>query len=123
MLEGGRILHHFKVFAPDPKNTILIAGYQAAGTRGALVAGGVRTIKIHGEQVPVNAHVEILTSGSAHADYREMLEWLKHFKKPPKKVFITHGEYSSALSFKEKIQHELGWKCDIPDYLETVELL
>jgi metallo-beta-lactamase family protein len=123
MLEGGRILHHFKVFAPDPKNTIFITGYQAVGTRGELVARGDRTIKIHGEQVSVNAQVVILTSGSAHADYREMLDWLKCFKKPPKKVFLTHGEYNSALSFQQKIVDELGWECVIPAYLDKVELV
>jgi metallo-beta-lactamase family protein len=122
MLEGGRILHHFSVFAPDPKNTILITGYQAEGTRGALVARGDRSIKVHGEQVSVNAEVVIMTSGSAHADYREMLDWLKNFKKPPQKVFVTHGEYKTSICFKEKIEQELGWKCDVPDYLGTVEL-
>lgn len=122
MLEGGRILHHFKVFAPDSKNSILITGYQANGTRGAIVARGDRSIKIHGEQVPVNAQVEVMTSGSAHADYSEMLDWLKHFNNPPKKVFITHGEHNSALSFKDHIEKELGWKCVVPDYLDKVEL-
>ena len=122
MLEGGRILHHFKVFAPDHKNSILITGYQANGTRGAMVARGDSSIKVHGEQVPINAHVEVMTSGSAHADYSEMLDWLKHFKKPPKKVFITHGEHSSAISFKDHIEKELGWKCVVPDYLDKVEL-
>ena len=122
MLEGGRILHHFKVFAPDHKNSILITGYQANGTRGAMVARGDGSIKVHGEQVPINAHVEVMTSGSAHADYSEMLDWLKHFKKPPKKVFITHGEHSSAISFKDHIEKELGWKCVVPDYLDKVEL-
>lgn len=122
MLEGGRVLHHLKVFAPDPKSSILITGYQAAGTRGAKVVKGDREIKIHGEQVPIRAHVEVMSSGSAHADYREMLDWLKHFKSPPKKVFITHGEYNSALSFKGHIESELGWKCVVPDYLDKVEL-
>lgn len=122
MLEGGRILHHIKVYGPDPKNSILITGYQANGTRGALVARGDRSIKFHGEQVAINAHVEVMTSGSAHADYREMLDWLNHFKKPPKKVFITHGEHSSAVSFKEHIEKELGWSCVVPDYLDKVEL-
>ena len=122
MLEGGRVLHHLKVFAPDPKSSILITGYQANGTRGAKVVKGDREIKIHGEQVPIRAHVEVMSSGSAHADYREMLDWLKHFKSPPKKVFITHGEYNSALTFKGHIESELGWKCVVPDYLDKVEL-
>lgn len=123
MLEGGRILHHLKVFGPDPKSTILITGYQAVGTRGAQLVKGDREIKIHGEQVPIRAQVEVMSSGSAHADYREMLDWLKNFKSPPKKVFITHGEYNSAITFKSHIEKELGWQCEVPDYLEKVELL
>ena len=123
MLEGGRILHHLKAFAPDPKSSILITGYQAVGTRGAQLVKGDREIKIHGEQVPIRAQVEVMSSGSAHADYREMLDWLKHFKSPPKKVFITHGEYNSAITFKSHIEKELGWQCEVPDYLEKVELL
>lgn len=122
MLEGGRILHHIKAYGSDPKNTILITGYQANGTRGAMVARGDLEIKVHGEQIPIRAKVEVMTSGSAHADYREMLDWLKHFKRAPKKIFLTHGEHSSAVSLKQSIEKELGWNCVVPDYLNKVEL-
>lgn len=122
MLEGGRILHHLKAFAPDPKSTILITGYQASGTRGAKLVNGDREIKIHGDLVPVRAHVEVMSSGSAHADYQEMLGWLDNFRRAPKKVFITHGETSSAQSFKDKIVNKFGWNCAIPDYLQSENL-
>lgn len=122
MMTGGRVLHHLKVFAPDPKNTILITGFQAVGTRGARMLSHETEIKIHGEMYPVLAKVEELTNTSAHGDYEEILHWLKHFKSPPKKVFITHGEPESSLAMKATIEKELGWSCELPEYLEQVDL-
>ncbi len=122
MLEGGRVLHHIRVFAQDARNTIVFAGYQAAGTRGADMISGKESIKIFGETVPVLAEVQVLSNMSAHADYEEMLEWLRHFNHHPRKVFITHGEPEAALSLKEKIEAQYNWSCVIPDYLHT-ELL
>lgn len=123
MATGGRILHHLKFFAPDYRNTILFTGYQAGGTRGARILKGEKEIKLFGQMVPINAQVESLTNTSAHADYEEMLTWLKRFKKPPRKVFITHGESDAANSLKKHIEKELGWKCIVPRYLDKVELL
>lgn len=122
MMEGGRILHHLKVFAPDYRSTILLTGYQVGGTRGARLINGEREIKIHGQFVPVHAHVKSMSNTSAHADYQEMLDWLKHFKKPPKKLFITHGEMKSAESFKEKIEKKFGWNCTVPAYMQMEKL-
>ncbi|EKD71653.1 MAG: hypothetical protein ACD_46C00134G0001, partial [uncultured bacterium] len=119
MAEGGRILYHLKAYAPDPKSTILFTGFQAAGTRGARIIKGEKEIKIHGQFVPVRAHVEVISSTSAHADYQELLEWLSKFTKPPKRIFITHGEPESALSLKNKITEKLGWNCVIPQYQQT----
>ena len=76
MATGGRVLHHLKRFAPDGKNLILFSGFQAAGTRGAAMIGGARTIKIHGEYIPVEAEVANLTMLSAHADSDELMRWL-----------------------------------------------
>ena len=117
MLEGGRVLHHVKMFAPDPKNTIVFAGYQAAGTRGADIINGKESIKIFGEDVPIRAEVQVLNNMSAHADYEEILQWLRNFNHPPRKVFITHGEPEAAQSLKEKIEAQYKWPCVIPDYL------
>lgn len=109
MATGGRILHHLKTFAPDEKSTILFAGYQASGTRGSRMVNGEKEIRIFGEMVPVRAQVELMSNLSAHADYQEIVDWLKNCKRPPKKVFITHGEDDSRISLKEQIEKQLGW--------------
>lgn len=123
MMTGGRILHHLKVFAPDPRSTILMTGFQAGGTRGARLIAGERELKIHGQMIPVKAHIEYLTNTSAHADYEEILIWLKRFNRAPRKVFITHGEPDAAASLKKHIEAQLGWSCQIPDYLDEETLL
>lgn len=122
MATGGRILHHLKHFVVNPRNTILFTGFQAGGTRGDRMVEGEKEVKIHGQFYPVQARIENLTSLSAHADYEGILKWLRGFKKPPRKTFITHGEPAAALSLKEKIQEELGWNVVIPEYLESQEL-
>ena len=122
MLEGGRVLHHIRVFAPDERNTIVFAGYQAAGTRGADMTGGKPEIKVFGESIPVKAEVQVLSNMSAHADYEEILQWLRNFNHHPRKVFITHGEPEAAQALKEKIEEELNWSCVVPDYLQTERL-
>ncbi len=123
MLEGGRVLHHIKVFAPDPRNTIVFAGYQAAGTRGSDIANGKHAIKLFGETIIVDAEVQVLSNMSAHADYEEILQWLSHFNHHPRKVFITHGEPEAAKSLKEKIEERYGWPCMVPEYEHTEMLL
>lgn len=119
MLEGGRVLHHIKNFAPDEKSTIVFTGYQANGTRGAEIINGKRVIKMFGQAFEVNAEVQVLSNMSAHADYEEILQWLSHFNHTPRKVFITHGEPAAAQSLKEKIEEKYGWQCVIPEYLQT----
>lgn len=122
MATGGRVVHHLKAFAPDRRNTILLAGYQAAGTRGAALAGGAREVKIHGEYVPVRAEVVSLGSLSAHADRGELLAWLARIPKPPKQVFVTHGEPVAADSLREAIEERHGWSCTVADHLQEVQL-
>lgn len=122
MLEGGRVLHHIKVFGPDQRNTVVFAGYQAAGTRGADMINGKPTIKLFGEVVPINAEVKVLSNMSAHADYEEIIQWLSHFNHHPRKIFITHGEPEAAQSLKDKIYERFKWQSVIPDYQQT-ELL
>lgn len=119
MLEGGRVLHHIRVFAPDAKNTIVFAGYQASGTRGADMINGKKSIKLFGETIAVNAEVQVLSNMSAHADYEEILDWLSKFNRRPRKVFITHGEPEAANALKEKIEEKFDWTCVVPDYLQT----
>lgn len=118
MASGGRVLHHIKAYAPNERNTLLFTGYQAGGTRGARILGGESEVKIHGAMVPIRAQVEYMTNTSAHADSEEMLRWFSHFKKPPRKVFITHGEPKASAALKEKIENQFGWRCEIPKHLQ-----
>lgn len=122
MLTGGRVLHHLKAFAPDARNTILLSGFQSGGTRGAALAAGAETVKIHGEQVPIRAEVATLSNLSAHADYVEMLDWLGHFSAPPRQTFITHGEPAAADALRQSIEEKLKWQCTVPEYLERASL-
>lgn len=122
MASGGRVVHHLKAFAPKSNNTILFAGFQAAGTRGAAMIEGAQEIKIHGEYVPIRAKVESITNLSAHADYAEILNWLRGFDAPPKKTFIVHGEPLAADDMRRHIEEKLHWNTEVPEYLETVNL-
>jgi metallo-beta-lactamase family protein len=119
---GGRVVHHLKAFAPDPRNTILFTGFQAAGTREATILSGADSVKIHGQYVPVRAEVKILSNLSAHADYAEILEWLDHFESAPKQVFVTHGEPVAADALRHRIEERKGWLCEVPDDRERVDL-
>lgn len=122
MAEGGRVLHHMKNYCGDPKNTMLFAGFQAAGTRGANLTSGDTEVKIHGFTFPVRAEVDNLSGLSAHADRNEILKWLSSFTKPPRKVFLTHGEPEAALGLKAAIEERYGWNVVIPEYLQREEL-
>lgn len=104
MLTGGRVLHHIKAFAGDPENIILLAGFQAPGTRGWSLQSGASEIKMHGAFHKVNAEVIVSDSFSAHADQGELLAWLDKFKKPPKKIFLVHGESTSIDELRKKVQ-------------------
>ncbi len=108
MATGGRVLHHLKAFAPDSRNLILFAGYQAGGTRGAAMIGSAEAVKIHGEYVPIRAEVAALNNLSAHAGYAEILGWLPHVKSPPRATFITHGEPAAADALRHRIEEKLA---------------
>jgi metallo-beta-lactamase family protein len=122
MATGGRVLHHLKRYAPDPRNTILFSGFQAAGTRGAAMLGGAESVKIHGEYVPVRAEVADLPMLSAHADAEEILRWLRGFEQAPRMTYITHGEPTASDVLRRRIQDELGWTCKVPEHLEKAAL-
>ena len=114
MATGGRILHHLKAFAPDPRNTIMITGYQVPGTRGASIANGERSVRIYGEWVPINAQVADLAMLSAHADADELIRWARGFTTPPQKVFVVHGEPQPADTLRTRLGRELGWEAVVP---------
>jgi metallo-beta-lactamase family protein len=122
MAAGGRVVHHIRALGPDERNTILFTGFQAPGTRGAALVGGARTVKIHGEYVEVRAQVALIDSLSAHADQAETLEWLAGFKAPPRRTFVTHGEPVAADALRLKIEERFRWRCEVPEYRDTVEL-
>lgn len=122
MATGGRILHHLKVRAPHPDNTILFVGYQSVGTRGRRMLDGEPTIRIHGEEVPVRARLLQISGFSAHADWSEMLKWMDGFEFPPKQVLLVHGEDSALAALGAKVQQK-GWPVQIPKHLEKVELV
>lgn len=122
MMTGGRVLHHLKAFAPHPENTILLAGFQAAGTRGEALERGAEEIKIHGAFVPVKAQVRVLDNISAHADYQEIIQWFSESKIHPRKVFVTHGEPSAADEFRRRLSDRFGWDCTVPESAEKVRL-
>jgi metallo-beta-lactamase family protein len=122
MATGGRVLHHLKAFAPDARNMIVLPGFQAAGTRGAALAGGAAELKIHGGYVPVRAEVVKMDSMSAHADYTEILEWLRGFERPPRRTFVTPGEPAAADEMRRRIEETLGWAVSVPEYGEKAAL-
>ncbi len=122
MATGGRVLHHLRHRLPDPRSTVLLVGYQAAGTRGRLLQDGARTLRIFGEDVPVRAHVETIHGLSAHADADGLLRWLRTAARPPRGVFVVHGEPAAAAALADRIRRELGWEAAVPGYRERVPL-
>jgi metallo-beta-lactamase family protein len=122
MATGGRVLHHLKHYAPDARNTILFAGFQAGGTRGAAMVGGAEQIKLHGHYVPIRAAVRNLDMLSAHADVDEIMRWLTGFRTPPRTTFITHGEPAASDALRHRIEEKLGWSCLVPEHGQQVDL-
>jgi metallo-beta-lactamase family protein len=121
MATGGRVLHHLVAFAPDKRNAIVLCGFQAGGTRGAALARGAKTLRIFGQEVPVNAQVVQLEAASAHADADELLAWLKTAG-APRGVFLVHGEPDAADAMRARVAHELGWHAEVPEFGAEVDL-
>jgi metallo-beta-lactamase family protein len=122
MATGGRVLHHLRQRLPDHRNTVVLAGYQAGGTRGARLLAGERTLRIFGEDVPVRAEVVSLEGMSAHADAAQLVQWLSTAPWPPQRVFVTHGEPAAADALRQRIERELGWSASVPLLGRSVEL-
>ncbi len=121
MATGGRVLHHLARRLPDPRTTVLLVGYQAQGTRGWSLQNGARTLRMHGEDVPVNARVASIGGFSAHADEAEIERWLATFPSPPGRTFLVHGE-PAALAASLARMERLGWPAHVPAHLEEVPL-
>jgi|KBSMisStandDraft_5_1062788.scaffolds.fasta_scaffold00616_2 metallo-beta-lactamase family protein len=122
MATGGRVLHHLAAALPDPRNTVMFVGFQAAGTRGRLLCDGAKQIKMLGQVVSVGARIERLDSMSAHADANEILRWLKGFTQPPHTTYIVHGEPPAADALAARIQAELKWSTHVAKHFERVDL-
>ena len=118
--DGGRILHHLREYGPDPRNAIVLTGFQAGGTRGAALAAGERSLRIFGEDVPIRAEVVAVDSMSAHPDADEVLDWLHAAPGPRRTTYVTHGEPHAADALRARIKHELGWDVRVPDQSERV---
>ncbi len=122
MATGGRVLHHLKVYAPEPQHSILFTGYQAGGTRGAAMVGGATEVKIHGQYWPVRAEVQNLEMLSAHADADEIMAWLGGSARSPRQCFVVHGEAEAADTMRHRIEEQLGWNASVPEHGERYSL-
>ncbi len=123
MATGGRVLHHLAAALPDPKNTVLFVGYQAAGTRGRSLVDGAAEVKIHGQLVRVGARIARIDSMSAHADRGEILRWLGTFPAPPGKLYLVHGEPASLEALKALIVERLQWTTpNVPQHKERIDI-
>jgi metallo-beta-lactamase family protein len=122
MATGGRVLHHLRALAPDPRNTILMPGFQAAGTRGADLVAGAPAIKIHGEYVPVRAEVVQLDLLSAHADREDLCAWLGAAPRSPRRVFLVHGEPAAADALRRTLKGRLAHEPRVPEYKDVIAL-
>ncbi len=122
MLTGGRILHYLDKIIKDEKNTILIVGFQAEGTRGRGLIMGEKEIKFFGKYYKVRAEVFKINEFSGHADQDEIMDWLEHFESPPKLTFINHGEPHQSQALRTKIISTLNWKCTVAKMNEIYHL-
>jgi len=122
MATGGRIMHHLINRLPDPNTIVLFTGYQAEETLGRQLMEGAKSVSIFGQNIQVAARVQTLTNFSAHADQREIMNWLKQMPKPPKRLFLTHGEDGPRTVLKALIEKELGWNVSLPKLNEIVDL-
>ena len=122
MATGGRVVHHLERCLPDHRNTILFVGFQAAGTRGQAIQSGAQSVKMYGHDVRVRAQIESIDNLSAHADYGEILAWLKRFAKSPGKTFMVHGEPKASEALGQRIREQLRWDVVVPKYLDRIEL-
>jgi metallo-beta-lactamase family protein len=122
MVTGGRILHHLAQRLPDPKNLVLFIGFQAPGTRGALIKSGAPDVKIFGDFVTIRAQIATLEQFSDHADTPELLQWLRTFTNQPGVTYLVHGELSASSQLRDAMKKELGWNVQVAEYMQKVEV-
>ncbi len=122
MATGGRVVHHLRRFVGEQHNTVLFAGYQAGGTRGAKLIAGADRVRIHGQWWDVRAEIACLDMLSAHADQDELIAWMRSAKAAPRRTFIVHAEPTAAEALRVRISDELGWEVDVPQLGDSISL-
>ncbi len=122
MATGGRVLHHLVQRLPDPKNAILMAGFQAEGTLGRALLDGAKNVRIYGQDVLVGAEIINLNQFSAHAGQSELLRWVSGFTTLPRQTFLVHGEPPAAAAFQKALTARPGWRATVAQYQQTVDL-
>jgi len=122
MCTGGRVKHHLVNNISRPESTILFVGYQATGTLGRHIVDGAKRARILGQKYPVRARVEKINGFSAHADKNELFKWLSALRRPPRGVFVVHGEAEAAYHFADFLKAEAGWEVSVPSYQDKVLL-
>ncbi|MED7955061.1 MBL fold metallo-hydrolase [Streptomyces sp. BE303] len=119
MATGGRVVHHLRRLLPDPRNTVVVVGYAAAGTRARDLVDGAKVLKMYGTYVPVRAEVVNVPAFSAHADASEVIDWLRKAP-PPSATYLVHGEPEGSRELRDRIDRELGWTAVVPRSGERV---
>jgi len=123
MCDAGRIKYHLQNNLSRPESSVLITGFQAAGTLGRRLVDGARLVRIFGQQIPVRADIFTIGGLSAHADQAALLGWLGAFRTPPKHTFVMHGEAETAAVFAAAVRERFRWpNVGLPTYRETVVL-
>ena len=116
MATGGRVLHHLANYVGNHRNMVILTGFQSPGTRGATLASGAPTIRLHGKDLPVAAEIVQLTSASAHADGNQLLAWLQQMPKPPAQVYVVHGELEASDALRQRIERDLKMRAVVPEH-------
>ncbi len=122
MATGGRVVHHLAAGLPDPRNTVLFVGFQAAGTRGRTMIEGAHHVQIFGQQVPVHAKIEKIDGLSSHADAGGIIRWLRAFPRAPQVTYLVHGETAAQDALRTRIEKELGWHVEVPWHGQKVNV-
>lgn len=122
MVTGGRVLTYLQTHLSRKQSVVLLAGFQAEGTRGRRLIDGTKELKFYGKYYEVNCRVEQLDGLSAHADQRELLDWMSELREAPKQVFVVHGENQAADDMRLKIEETYHYNTAVPKLYDIVEM-